>query len=301
MNIDRRHPKRVVAFTLVEVLVAEAIFLVLLLLVMSLIFGALQTTTAQKKRMDELGDARQSLDRFSLDWSNRVRRTDVLASFSRPPATANNAANAQISFFSQVQAYTGARHLSWITYAVTNVAQVNQGSQNVTTPALVRGILGFNWSAADPSGSGNPLLTLPPTTPTATSTFDPLANTVFRFDYCFLQQVTSTPGTSPFTTNNPTDLANAADPNVNLTSTNFVGVVIAVASLDQQSRQLVNQAQLVTMGNSLAAITNGGTPQGQWVSALNNGTYATAVKAAGIPAPVANAVHVYQRILYVND
>ena len=36
--------------------VAEAIFLILLLIVMQVIFGALQTTTAQKKRMDELGD-----------------------------------------------------------------------------------------------------------------------------------------------------------------------------------------------------------------------------------------------------
>ncbi|HEX4140256.1 MAG TPA: type II secretion system protein [Candidatus Methylacidiphilales bacterium] len=295
-----RHSKCEVAFTLVEVLVAEAIFLILLLVVMQLIFGALQATTAQKKRMDELGDARQSLDRLSLDWTGRVRRSDLLASFSRQVVSSTNAANAQISFFTQEPAYSGARHLSWVSYAINNITQVNQGSQTTTSPALERGILGYNWAASDPTGAANPLLTLPASAPTGTVTFDPLASTVFRFDYCFLQQVTTT-GTSPFTTNNPSDTANPADPNVNLSSTNIVGIVVAVASLDQQSRQIVSQAQLVTMGQSLPAITNGGTPQAQWVSAINTGTYATSVKSAGVPTSVANAVHVYQRILYVND
>jgi len=295
-----RHFKREVAFTLVEVLVAEAIFLILLLIVMQLIFGALQATTAQKKRMDELGDARQSLDRLSLDWAARVRRSDLFASFKHDTSSSANAANAQISFFTQEPAYSGARHLSWVNYAVTNVTQVTQGSVSSTAPALVRGILGYNWAASDPTGASNPLLTLPATAPTSTVTFDPLASTVFRFDYCFLQQVTTT-GTSPFTTNNPSDTGNPADANVNLTSTNIVGIVVAVASLDQQSRQIVSQAQLVTMGQSLPAITNGGTPQAQWVSAINTGAFATSVKAAGVPASVANAVHVYQRILYVND
>jgi len=37
------------------------------------------------------------------------------------------------------------------------------------------------------------------------------------------------------------------------------------------------------------------------LSQINSGVFATTVKAAGVPASVANAVHVYQRILYVND
>ena len=307
MKTTRRHSPGEVAFALVEVLVAEAIFLILLLIVMQLVFGALQTTTAQKKRMDELGDARQSLDRLSLDWSARVRRTDILASFGHLTQSSTNAANAQISFLSQVQGYPDAsghppaRHLSWVSYGINNVVQVTQGSQTTTGPALERGILGYNFSASDPTGTVNPLLSLPGTAPTSTVTFDPLANTVFRFDYCFLRAV---PGglssLSPFTINNPTS-STGTDTNVNLSSSNLIGIVVAVASLDQQSRQVVSQAQLVTMGNGLT-ITDGQTPQASWVSTINNGTFATYAKSNGnVPASVANAVHVYQRIIYVND
>ncbi len=131
----RRPSPREVAFTLVEVLVAEAIFLILLLVVMQLIFGALQTTTAQKKRMDELGDARQSLDRLSLDWAGaRVRRDDIYATFTNMPASSTNAANAQIGFLSQAQWYTPAadtqsRHLAWVTYGINNIAQVSRAAK----------------------------------------------------------------------------------------------------------------------------------------------------------------------------
>ena len=291
------HPRRVVAFTLVEVLVAEAIFLILLLVVMQLIFGALQTTATQKKRMDELGDARQSLDRLSLDWTSRVRRQDIYATFTNQTGTAANAANAQIGFLTQepwyTQGDTSSRHLAWVTYAVTNITQVSQGSQTVMTPGLVRSLEGYDWS-----GTANAVLTLPltnspATSSTGTTTTDPLGNTVFCFGYCFLQQMptASTTYTNAFTIN----------PGLTLTSSNLVGVAVAVASLDQQSRQLVSQAQLVAMANALLPIPDGESPQTYWVSQINSGAFATAVKAAGVPATVANAVHVYQRILYVND
>jgi type II secretory pathway pseudopilin PulG len=306
MKTTRRQSPGEVAFTLVEVLVAEAIFLILLLVVMQLIFGALQTTTAQKKRMDELGDARQSLDRLSLDWSSRVRRSDILASFGHLTASSTNAANAQISFLSQVQAYANssgapARHVSWVTYCINNIAQTTQGSQSTTGPALARGILGYNFSGSDPTGTLNPMLSFPGTAPTATVTFDPLANTVFRFDFCYLRAVTGgSSSLSPFTINNPTS-STGTDTPVNLSSSNLVGIVVAVASLDQQSRQLVSQAQLVAMGNALT-ITDGQTPQTTWVNAINNGTFSTTVKSgSNVPINVANAVHVYQRIIYVND
>jgi type II secretory pathway pseudopilin PulG len=287
---------RSVAFTLVEVLVAEAVFLILMLVVVQLIFGVIQTAAAQKKRMDSLDDARQSLDRLSLDWAGRVRRGDVLGSFTRQSASSQNAPNAQISFLTQAQAYTGARHLSWVTYAVTNITQVNQGSQASTTPALVRGIIGYNYSTTD--GSSNPLLTFPagasaPSIP-GTLPVDPLANTVFRVEYCFLQQVPTTvppaTTTSAFTTNS-----------LNLASTNLVGVVVAVAALDQQSRQVLTQAQLVALGNALPSVADGQSPQAVWTTSINNGTFATAAAAAGVPQSAANAVRVFQRILYLNE
>jgi type II secretory pathway pseudopilin PulG len=290
-----RRAREKVAFTLVEVLVAEAVFLILMLVVVQLIFGVIQTAATQKKRMDSLDDARQSLDRLSLDWSGRVRRSDVLGAFSRQTASSQNSPNAQISFLTQVQAYSGARHLSWVNYAVTNMTQVNQGSQGTTTPALVRSIIGYNFSAAD--GGSVPLMTFPAgasAPATGTPTVEPLANTVFRVEYCFLQQIPATvppaTTTSAFTTNS-----------LSLNSTNLVGVVVAVAALDQQSRQVLTQSQLVALGNALPNVNDGQSPQAVWTSSINNGTFAAAAKAAGVPPVVANAVRVFQRVLYLNE
>ena len=288
-----------VAFTLVEVLVAEAVFLILMLVVVQLIFGVIQTAAAQKKRMDSLDDARQSLDRLSLDWAGRVRRTDILGAFGRQTATAQNSANAQISFLTQAQAYSGSRHLSWVTYGVTNVTQVNQGSQPTTTPAMVRGIIGYNWSSSDTaSGTAATSLTFPAgaSAPsiTGTPTVESLANTVFRVEYCFLQRVPATvppaTTTSAFTTNS-----------LSLNSSSLVGVVVAVAALDQQSRQLLTQTQLVALGNALPAVSDGQSPQAVWTTSINNGTFASSAAAAGVPASVASAVRIFQRVLYLNE
>lgn len=284
------------AFTLVEVLVAEAVFLILLFVVIQLVFGVLQTAGAQKKRMDVLDDARQSLDRLSLDWSARVRRSDIVASFSRQAVSGTNAANAQISFLTQVQPYTGARHLAWVAYAINNITQVNQGSQAASTPALERGILGYNWSSTDPSGASNPLMTFPMTNPTVniTPTIEPLADTVFRFDYCFLQNV---PAAANATTSAPFTINNT----LTLTSTNLVGVVVAVAALDQQSRQLLTQAQLVALGNALPTIPDGQSPQAVWTTAVNNASFNAVAKSAGVPQGIAGSVRIFQRVLYVNE
>jgi len=286
-------------FTLVEVLVAEVVFLILMLVIVQLIFGVLQTAATQKKRMDSLDDARQSLDRLSLDWAARVRRSDVLGAFTRQAASSANAPNAQISFLTQAQAYSGARHLAWVTYGVNNVTQVNQGGQSTTTPALERGILGYNWATSD--GAANPLMTFPAgaSAPSGTATVEPLANTVFRIEYCFLQKVPTTvppaTTTSAFTTNS----------SLYLNSSNLVGIVVAVASIDQQTRQILTQPQLVALGTALPSVTDGQDPQAQWTTSINNGTFVSAAVSAGVPQATAQnavrAVRVFQRVLYINE
>jgi type II secretory pathway pseudopilin PulG len=296
---------RATAFTLVEVLVAEAIFLILLVLVVQLIFGVISTAGAEKKRMDALGDARQSLDRLSLDWASRVRRSDSTGSFVALGAGSSTnftmqgnltgyftkqAGNDQIGFLSQVQNYSSAsdaRRLSWLSYKVGAITQAIQGGQSDSTSALLRGIFPYNYT----SGS---TLAFPAAAPTfATANYEPMANTVFRMEFCFLQQV---PGgastTSPFT----------VDSSANLGSTNFAGVVVAVAALDQQSRQLLTHTQLSTLASALPRVTSDGlNPQQVWATNMSSGTFAMNATNAGIPRSVAGAVRIYQRILYSKE
>jgi type II secretory pathway pseudopilin PulG len=276
-------------FTLVEILVAEAIFLILLVVVIQLIFGVIETAASQKKRMDSLEDARQSLDRLSLDWSGRVRRSDVKGAFARDAAVPYNA---QIGFLTEIPAYSGARHLSWVSYGVNAIPQVNQGSKPTSTLGMVRGILGYNWSASD--GAANPLMTFPAgaSTPSSgTPTVEPLANTVFRFEFCFLQQVPTVPSattTSPLTVNNALDL----------TSPTLVGVVVTVAALDQQSRQILTSDQVISLAKALPKIGEGANAQTVWLATINSNGFAAT---AGVPQTVASAVRVFQRILYIKE
>ena len=253
--------------------------------------------------MDALGDARQSLDRLSLDWASRVRRSDSTGSFASSGSgnftTLGNingyftkqAGNDQISFLSQVQSYSGARRVTWLSYQVNPITQVTQGSQSSTTSALVRGMYPYDWTNAP---GGNALLTFPPANPSPTSfSYEPMANTVFRVEFCFLQQVPAGSTVSPFT----------VDASNTLGATNFAGVVVAVAALDQQSRQLLTQAQLTALANALPRITADGlNPQAVWSTNMApTGNYLTATTAAGIPKNVANAVRIYQRILYTKE
>jgi len=295
--------RRAAGFTLVELLVAEAIFLILLVVVVQLIFGLIQTSATQKKRMDSLDDARQALDRLSLDWAARVRRSDVGGLFIKNATGGSTGGNDQIAFPAQVQSYGNpTRHLAWVTYGVSPVNQVVAGSQSSLTSALVRGTQGYDYTETT-----FPLFLLPATTNTSTSpntsaapsslanlTTEPLANTVFRFEYCFLIQVPS--GSAP-------GAAYSVNSSIDLTSTNLVGVVVAVAALDPESRQIVTQAQLNALANALPDTTTGTNqdPQSLWVSTINSGAFATQASAAGVPKPVINAVRVFQRILYVEE
>jgi type II secretory pathway pseudopilin PulG len=297
--LHQSRARNAAGFTLVEILVAEAIFLILLVIVLQVIFGLIQTSASQKKRMDSLGDARQALDRVSLDWSSRVRRSDVGGLFTKNAVGGAQAGNDQIGLLSQLSAYSTlpagspvapSRRLAWITYQVNSIPQVVQGSVPTSTYALVRGILGYNYTSV--SGA-YPVMQFPAAQPDLTNaTLDPLANTVFRFEYCFLQQVPA--GAAASTAFN-------ASKSLDLTSSNLVGIVVAVAALDPESRQIVNQAQLVKMANALPDAVDGQDPQSLWIATMNAGTFATAATAAGVPTSVIGSVRIFQRILYIKE
>ncbi len=275
------HHRKVRAFTLVEVLVAEAVFLILLGLALLLSFAIIQTVQEEKKGIDSLGEARLAMDRLSMDWAARVRRNDVTALFTK------QAGNDQIALLSQVPGYYGARRMAWVAYQVGTNTQVTAGSQTNSTYALNRGLVSYNWASTD-SGS-YPLLSFPfvPSSIYVDQTnYEPLASTVFRMEFTFLANTTNA---SPYTANS----------SLNLTSTNLVGVVVAVAALDQRSRQIVTQAQLAAMANALTDVTSDGQdPQSLWLPILEGTNFAAT---AGVPKSVAGAVHVFQRTFYLNE
>lgn len=263
------------AFTLVEMLVAEAVFLMLLVLALQLIFGVTQVTQTQKKQMDSFTDARQALDRMSLDWDARVRRSDLNATFTK------QSGNDEFGFLSQVAAYSGTRRLAVVSYRV-----------NPTTYTLERGVLGYNWQATDPAPDNNPLFKFPITSiPVLAATqYELLSGTVFRMEFCFLRKVDASGASlSSYTT----------DSTLNLGSEDFAGVVIGIATIDEESRKKISQTQLAAMVQALPDITTDGSdPLSVWTPIVESQNFA---KTANIPQSVAASVRIFQRIIYVNE
>ena len=263
------------SFTLVEILVAIAVFAILMVVMAQLLGEVSRSLLTQQQRMTALGETRFSLDRLTLDWSARVRRPDVNGSFTNQPG------NDQISFVTQVPAYSGTRAgLALVSYRI--------GTNTVTNLLeLERGIAGFDQN----SGGTNLILSFPYTPPTPpianAGDYEQISAAVFRMEFCFLTNGAS--GSSLTTTSS-----------VNLPSTNLVGLVVAMAALDENSRKILTPAQMTTLVNALADVTNGVDPQSMWLQQINNGTFLNAVTNAGsasVPVAVAGAVRVYQRVL----
>ncbi len=285
----RSHPGTA-AFTLMEVLVASTVFLLLIVLFAQVLVNVSQTAVRSNSDMDNLGDARQTLDIFAQDWNARVRRVDVSMQ-----ATANT-----ITFLSQVRGYNGTRQLATVSYQV-----------DATSYKLTRGTLGYNWLSTDATPDSNPTLVFPATNTSATASGSPsptplpspgatpaapaaadyeaVSDNVFHMAVSFLT---------------PTGFS--MDSSL-LNSTKLQGVVVTVAVLDPKSRKIVSAAQLATLGTALDAgsggtlptsVVNAVSPLTVWQQNLNAAGFAAT---AGVPTIVAGAVRVYQRVFYLQE
>lgn len=261
-------------FTLVEMLVGTAIFLLLIVILANLVTDASQKALRENQKMSSLDEARQSLDRLAMDWSSRVRREDVSGRYLLQPGSD------EISFLSRVNAYNGTRRLASVAYRI-----------NPDTYVLERGILGYNWSATDPAPSANPVLTFPsipsPTPmatpmPPAAGDYELLSDAVFRLESCFLRRDDG-----------------KLSVNTSLDAVNVAGVVVAMASLDGQTRKVLgsNDAEvrgaLQSLAKALPDIGEGENPQEVWLKKINEPGFA---ERAGVPQRVLSSLRVSQRI-----
>lgn len=279
MNNKLTHDSQRRGFTLIEMLVAMAVFLVLAAIVMQMVFTTTQITQSQKQQMDAMAEARQALDRMKLDWTSRVRRNDVPAEFIK------QGGNDQIQLLSQTSSYGGGRTpLAALSYRI-----------NTTSLQFERGVVGYNWQ-------GSNQLTFPFVMPAfADANYEVLAKSVFRLEFCFLRVVRDST-TSPYTV----DIQNVRESNpqpayqdstsLNLGSANLAGLVVAVAVLDEKGRKIVTSAQLTQLSQALPDIAEGETPLSKWTPLINAPNFAN-----GVPRPAAASVHVYQRVFYINE
>ncbi|XHR27154.1 MAG: type II secretion system protein J [Chthoniobacteraceae bacterium] len=132
-------------FTLVEVLVSIAIFILLITMVSQLTNDATTTTANSGKRLDAESQARMIFDRMANDFARMVKRTDVDYLFAKQ--TANDA----LFFYSEAPAYfdgtaSGAGTVALIGYRINSSLQLERLGK------------GLSWAGAAGTGTrGSPV------------------------------------------------------------------------------------------------------------------------------------------------
>lgn len=120
---------RAAGFTLLELLVAAAVFSLLAVLMARMIGMTSQSYRTEKNRLERERSARFSLSRLQLDLEERIARPDL-------PLFSGIAAADIPGFYSMVASPGGNRQLSAVIYRVKD--------QN-----LERGVLGSNWEGVN--------------------------------------------------------------------------------------------------------------------------------------------------------
>jgi prepilin-type N-terminal cleavage/methylation domain-containing protein len=265
-------------FTLTELLVSIAVLVALVLLFSQLFVSASKVTTSGNKRMDTDAQVRPLFERFTVDFAQIVKRSDVdyyLKSSSNPQG-----GNDQIAFYSSVPGYypsTGSQSpISVVAYRIS--------AQN-KFERMAKGLL---WNGV--SATSTPVVFLPSTISgswpaatgaTADSDYELIAPFVFRFEYYYLLKNGALSDTPWDSASGHTALSGLQD---------LAAISISIAAIDPKSRVIVSDAELTTLAgrmNDFAPSMQPGELLAQWRTALDGTT--------DIARPAVSAIRLYQR------
>lgn len=173
-------------FSIIELLVAMAVFLLIAVVVANIVGSTAQITGLAKRLMGAEAAANQTFDRMTSDFQRAILRPDL------PDRIEKRGVNDLLVFYAQGDAYEGDRGISSIAYDVAY--------GNGTQAGLMRGVGGYFWQ----SGNGTQLpfagvTPARPSEPEATEfaedanperpsddDFEVLGPGVFRFEVVFL-------------------------------------------------------------------------------------------------------------------
>jgi hypothetical protein len=271
-----------------------------LTLTVARLFEAASTaTTRSNKQIDADAEARPVLDRLAIDIAEMVKRSDVDYYFKSPasPQVVSGLVpgNDQLAFFSQVAGYYpssgSASPFSLVAYRV-NSDSTSQGYNKVER--LGKGLL---WNGV--SGTSTPLVFLPlqiagiwpaatNSTPDPQSDYEIVSPTVFRFEYYYFLRNGSFSDTPWDTTAGHAGINGLQD---------VAAIVVALASIDKNSNELVSSTQLSALAVNMADHTptmQPGDLLAQWQTAIDTSTVTPP-----IPRAALSAVRLYERHFYL--
>ena len=276
------------AFTLPELLVSMGVLVLLVLLFTQLLNSSARITTLGHKQMDADSQARQLLDRMSIDFAQLVKRSDV-DFFAKGTVAPNSvggtmAGNDRIAFYSAVPGYypgSGGYEspLSLVAY------RINSDSAASSYNRLERMGKGLLWNAATPSPA--PIVFMPLTisaiwaAATSSSAFDldyeVIGPQVFRFEYCYLLTSGSLSITPP--------------PSIS----GIAAFVVDIATIDPQSKVLLTNTQIASLAGQLSDYAGNMVPgqlRNNWQNIIDANTT--------LPRSALSGVRLYERFFYLS-
>jgi prepilin-type N-terminal cleavage/methylation domain-containing protein len=278
-TILAKPPRRLAGFTLIEIMVAVAVLVMLILFVAQLTNSATAITRVGTKHIDADTQARTVLDRLSFDIGRMIRRNDLDYYIKGPASytghgighgwgkklTGGQQGSDQCAFFSSVPGYypqsSGQSPISLVAY------RVNQNSASATAPylqleRLAKGLLWNGVSNGTNTNAVYPIVFLPKTisgvsdwsaavnNDNSGQSVDPengyetVGSQVFRFEYWYLLK-------SGILTDVPWDQA-ATPAHTWLNGwTDVQAIGVAIAVIDSKARALIPSTTLLDIASDL--------------------------------------------------
>jgi prepilin-type N-terminal cleavage/methylation domain-containing protein len=267
------------AFSLVEVLVAMAIFLFMAVLVASITGGVSQVAGQSQRRMSVDGGVRQSLSRISSDFSRAIIRNDL------PFRIEKKSGNDGLMFFAAAEGYSAGRGITMLGYQVTNES-LQRGAEATTWTS--NGASALSFTSVTNAVSSNSYLSID------SSNYEILEPDIFRMEVAFLMGdgvITNTVGTNAGST---TYIASFASTARTASSNAIRAVIVTVAAVDSRARALMTPSEYSQLANNFSDATAGSDPLTAWKGYLTN-------SAVVLPQPVREGIRIYQRYIYIDN
>lgn len=268
------------AFSLVEVLVAMAIFLFMAVMVASITDGVSRIVGQSQRRMSVDGSVRQSLSRISTDFSRAIIRSDL------PFRIEKKSGNDSLMFFAAAEGYSAGRGITMLGY-------------QVASEGLQRGAEAKSWTS-----NGSSALSFASVTNAAASSsylsidsanYEILESDIFRMEFAFLMgngTIKSTVGTNA--SGSTTYIASLASTARTASSNAIRAVIVTVAAVDSRARALMSPSEYSQLADNFSDATAISDPLKKWNEYLTNSP-------AVLSQPAREGIRIYQRYIYIDN
>jgi len=268
------------AFSLVEVLVAMAVFLFMAVMVASITDGVSRIVGQSQRRMSVDGGARQSLSRISADFSRAIIRSDL------PFRIEKKSGNDGLMFFAAAEGYSAGRGITMLGYQVASEG-LQRGAEAKTWTS--NGSSALSFTSVTNAAASSSYLSID------SANYEILESDIFRMELAFLMgngTIKSTVGTNA--SGSTTYIASLASTARTASSNAIRAVIVTVAAVDSRARALMSPSEYSQLADKFIDPLPGSDPLTTWQENFTN-------SAVVLSQPAREGIRIYQRYIYIEN